>query len=639
MINISKYGFLRIASAAPKLQVGNPIYNSKQIIELIDKAKSENCSIILFPELAISGYSCGDLFYNQGLLNSCEEELYKISLHCKKHSITAIVGIPIKCNGKLFNSAAVLSQLGISAIIPKTYLCNTQEYYEERWFSSEFDRVNDELNIQNIKVPFGTDILFTNEENKIRFGVEICEDLWAVKPPSLDLASAGANVIFNLSASNEYIGKYQYRKDNVRMHSGRCFAAYIYSSCGVWESSSDTIFSGACMIAENGTITAESERFSYDNEFIFKDIDLSAIESDRMRNNSFGASYPDKSFREIEVEITQPEVTELTSKISKTPFIPFEKSKTKQVCSEIIKIQSNALARRLIHIGTDVSVIGISGGLDSTLALLSTVEAYKLTKKDLMKIYAVSMPGFGSTKRTQNNAQKLAELLGVNLMTISIHDAVDQHFKDINHNPDILDITYENSQARERTQILMDLANKYGGIVIGTGDLSELALGWCTYNGDQMSMYGLNSGIPKTLIKYLIEFYADEIYSDDIKKIILDVLDTPISPELLPPDDEGKIIQKTEDGIGPYILNDFFLYYFLRYGFSIEKIKFLANHAFGSDYEQNFIESSLKNFIQRFITQQYKRSAMPEGIKIGTVSLSPRADWRMPGDITFYKTK
>jgi NAD+ synthase (glutamine-hydrolysing) len=633
--NLHKLNLVRLATATPSLRVADVDFNTKQIKETALLAKKSGSNIILFPELSVTGYTCGDLFFQDILIQSALDALTELKGFTNVHNLTLIVGAPLESNGKLFNTSIVVSNGQILGVIPKTYLCNNSEYYEERWFSSEYDRISDTINIDGEDIPFGAALLFQSKNSKdFRFGIEICEDLWALIPPSNSMAAAGATVIFNLSASNEYLGKLEYRKNIVKMQSGRCIAGYIYSSCGPGESSTDTVFSGHSMLASNGKILAETDRFSFDNNFVSYDIDLDEIQNDRLKNNSFGFSKIDKDYRIIEFNHFQDDADSLKIHIPKTPFIPEKNEERNNVCNEVISIQTTALMKRIKHIGIKNLVIGISGGLDSTLALLVSHKAFVRLGYDLKGIKSITMPGFGTTKRTNNNAEKLSKLLNTDFLEININDAVLQHFKDISHEPDNHNITYENSQARERTQILMDYANKVNGIVIGTGDMSELALGWATYNGDHMSMYGLNSGIPKTLIKYLIQWFADK--SDmELREVLYDIIDTPVSPELIPADENDNIIQKTESEVGPYILNDFFLYYFLRHNYSPEKILTFAVQAFGDKYIKEELKEHLLHFIKRFFTQQFKRSAMPDGVKIGTVALSPRADWRMPSDASF----
>ena len=630
MINLGQYGFIRIGSVSPEMRVADVEFNTEKIIEAMKSAKTENCHFLLFPELCITGYTCGDLFYQTALLESVFPAIRKLCEASLKYDVSIVVGAPVKADSRLFNAAILISDNEIKGIIPKTFLCNTNEYYEERWFSSEFDRQSDEIEIGEKEIPFGTDLLFKVSGTDAVIGIEICEDLWSLFPPSLYQASAGANLILNLSASDEYLGKSKYRDDLVRSQSARCLASYVYSSSGPGESSTDLVFSGKCLISENGHILNESGKYNF--EIIYADIDIQKLETERLKNNSFASSGSDQIFRIIELNIPNTEDIRILRPISKMPFVPSNKNEKADNCKEIFEIQATGLAKRIKHIGLKNVVIGLSGGLDSTLALLVCLKAFKKCNLDLSGINCISMPGFGTTSRTKTNAQKLAESMGVSFRNIPIKKAVEQHFKDINHEPDNYNIVFENSQARERTQILMDIANQQSGIVIGTGDLSELALGWSTYNGDHISMYGVNSGVPKTLVRYIIEWCAEEEFSGDISNILQDICNTPISPELLPPDSKGNIIQKTEESVGPYILHDFFLYYFVRWGFPPNKILLLAKIAFDGDFSEAELRKWLKIFIKRFFGQQFKRSCLPDGVKVGTVALSPRGDWRMPSD-------
>lgn len=516
----------------------------------------------------------------------------------------------------------------ILGIVPKTYLPNYNEFYEQRWFKSGNDLISKEVNLFGQNIPIGTDLLFTcdNFEN-LKFGIEICEDLWSIHPKSHFLAPLGATLIFNLSASNETIGKYEYRKKLVEIESAKTMTGYIYTSSGVNESTTDLVFSGSSMIFENGTKLVENKRFDFESNLIEADIDLEKLMNNRMKNTSF-IEHSIKNYRTISFPLKEHD--KLSRKYSKTPFVPKNVNRRKERCEEIIKIQSSALAKRLKHTHIEKCVIGISGGLDSTLAFLVTIEAYKKLNMDIKNIIAITMPGFGTTGRTYHNAITLVKKSGCTLKEIDIKESCLVHYKDIEQDPNHHDITYENVQARERTQILMDVANKENALVIGTGDLSELALGWCTYNGDHMSMYSLNSSIPKTLVKYLVQFIADQ--NEDMKDVLYDILDTPISPELLPPSKNGTIKQVTEDSVGPYLLHDFYLYHFLRYGANPKKIYKLAKIAFQNDYSNEEIKKWLTVFIKRFFTQQFKRSCMPDGVKVGSISLSPRGDLRMPSD-------
>ena len=633
MPDLKDLGFLRVGAVSPELKVADTVFNTGKIIESIEEARKEKCYFLLFPELSITGYTCGDLFYQKKLQDSAIESILRIKEHTGKANTTAIVGAPILNRGRLFNCAVMISSGKIAGIVPKTYLCNTKEYYEERWFSSEFDRRSDHILIDNEQVPFGADLLFSIVSHpECIFGIEICEDLWALIPPSLSMAAAGANLFFNLSASNEYLGKDDYREQLVLSHSARTLSAYVYSSSGAGESSTDLSFPGKCMIGEYGKILAESAMFGFDTKMIFSEIDYERLNIERTMNNSFASSLQSIAYRTIPISLESSDTDVFSRSYSPSPFVPQDRSIRAKTCEKIFSIQTHGLAKRMKHIDSSNLSIGISGGLDSTLALMVCVRTMDMLGYDLKNINAVSMPGFGTTKRTKSNAEKLAEQLGVTFREIPIDKAVSQHFKDIDHDPSEKDVVYENAQARERTQILMDIANQTKGIVIGTGDLSELALGWCTYNADQMSMYGVNAGVPKTLVSYIINWLAEDVFEGEISKILNDVAATPISPELLPPDEKGRIAQHTEERIGPYSLNDFFLYYAIRCHYPPDKVLFLAEHAFYNIYERDIILKWLKKFYVRFFSQQFKRSCMPDGIKVGTVSLSPRGDWRMPSD-------
>ncbi len=623
----------RVAACAPELKIADPEFNTGKIIEAINTASDNGCRIVVFPEMAITGYTIGDLIYQDNLLARTGKCLRDIEAHTARTGSIAIVGAPVATLDKLYNTAVVIASGRICGVIPKVYLCNTNQYYEERWFSSEFDRNTDEIAIGGEPVPFGADILFRLEDfPRFIFGAEICEDLWTVIPPSLDMTLAGANVIFNLSASDEYLGKLAYRRDLVRQQSARCLGAYIYAGCGPGESTTDLVYPGHCMIAENSKMLAETERFRFDTQICYADIDLIRLASERIKNNSYAFARQSRNYRMIEVRIEEPEVENCMRYVPPMPFVPPQKAERSEVCREIFSIQTTGLAKRMTHINSHTAVIGVSGGLDSTLALITCVRAFDNMGFDRKNIRAYSMPGFGTTGRTKSNAEKLCEGLGVSFEEIPIMREAQIHLESIAHNPDEYDVVYENAQARIRTLMLMDLANKHKGLVIGTGDLSELALGWCTYGGDQMSMYGVNAGIPKTLVKYIIEYAVEAEFEGEIARTLGDIIETPISPELLPADAEGRIMQETEKTIGPYILHDFFLYYFIRYCFSPRKIFFLAQNAFREKYTDLEIINWMREFYQRFVSQQFKRSAMPDGVKVGTVALSPRGNWRMPSD-------
>ncbi len=630
---LSNYGHLRLGVCSPELRIADTEFNSKKIIEAIDDGVSQGCKVMLFPELSVSSYTCGDLFYQRSLLRDSANAVNNIAAHTAKTGSIAIVGFPVENHGRIYNAAAFLNNGRIMGIIPKTFLCNTGQYYEERWFSSEFDRVEDFIDWDGEKIPFGSDILFDVKNIEgCTIGIEICEDLWTVIPPSFSMAAAGATLLVNLSASDEFIGKRMYRAELVKTQSARTFAAYALSSCGPGESTTDLIYGGHCAIAENGQMLEETSRFTFDTQIIYHDVDIEKMVIDRTLNKSFAHTKPTKNFRRIEVEFEESEVKKLKRKFRKSPFVPEDKSERDEFCREVFAIQTTSLAKRLKHTGVKHAIVGVSGGLDSTLTLIVIARTFENLGFDMKDIIAVSMPGFGTTKRTKGNAEKLAGKLGVTFKVIPIEKSVAQHFKDIGHDPDQHDTVFENAQARERTQILMDLANKYGGLVIGTGDLSEIALGWSTYNGDHMSMYAVNAGVPKTLVRYVVNWCADTQYQDEISEILNDIIDTPISPELLPISEMGELVQETEQKIGPYELHDFFLYHSIRCHFKPSKVVFLAEHAFGDKYSREEITAWIKIFYKRFFNQQFKRSCMPDGIKVGTVSLSPRGNWRMPSD-------
>ncbi len=630
--NLSSFGFMRIAAVTPEHKVAAIDFNTEQILSSIDKAVEQKCRIILFPELCVTGYTCADLFYQGILLDNTRTAINKITNYSKKKNVTVVVGAPVSNRGKLYNCAFLISSGDIKGIVPKTFLCNTNEYYEERWFSSEYDRENDTIELNGAEVPFGADLLFKiNNNSESVLGIEICEDLWSVIPPSFNMALAGATILMNLSAGDEVMGKAKYRRELVTGQSARCLSAYIYAGCGPGESSTDMVFSGHSIIAENGIILSESERFRFDSNMIISDIDIEKLHQERIKNNSFGISLSEFEYRTININVEELTASELYRNISKKPFIPESESLRSDTCKEIFSIQTAGLSKRLKFLSNPPVVIGVSGGLDSSLALLVAVKTFQKLNLNLSDIYAVTMPGLGTGSRTNVNAQNLIEQLGVAHKNISINEAVRKHFENIEHDINNFDTVYENSQARERMQILMDLANKYKGIVIGTGDLSELALGWSTYNGDHMSMYGVNAGVPKTLVRYIIEWAAKYEFIGEISSTLMDIINTPISPELIPEEINGSI-QDTEKLIGPYALHDFFLYYSVRFGFSPQKILLLANKAFKGEFSIEELKKFLKIFIGRFFAFQFKRSCIPDGIKIGSVALSPRGDWRMPSD-------
>ncbi len=619
------FGYYRVASAVNKTTVANPAQNAEEVIKLIQEAHMKEVSVVVFPELTLTGYTASDLLLNQTLIASQNEALSYILKNIENINTIAIIGIAVLEADRLYNCAAVLQCGKILGIVPKSYLPNKKEFYEKRQFISGRDITRTTTELLNNEIPFGVDLLFT-DSNDMTFGVEICEDLWAVTPPSNHMANNGANLIFNLSASNELIGKHEYREELVRTQSGRCMAAYVYSSAGVGESTTDTVFGGHAIISEYGSTLAQNERFSLESNLITADVDLERLRWLRLNESSYSDGRRKKT-HVIKVDAL-PSISKLERSINPMPFVPSRYAEKKHRCDEIVHIQAHGLIKRMNHAHIKKVIIGISGGLDSTLALLSTHRAFEMMDWDVANIIAVTMPGFGTTSRTKSNAVQLCEALSITLKTVDITDISLKEFEAIEHDKDEHSVTYENVQARARTSILMNMANKEGGLVIGTGDLSEIALGWSTYNGDHMSMYALNSGIPKTLIQYVIEYYKS---NESIADIIDDILDTPISPELLP-HEEDEIVQETEAIVGPYELHDFFLYHFIKYGAKPTKIRFLASLAFEGKYDEESITKWLKLFLRRFFTQQFKRSCMPDGPKVGTISLSPRADWKMASD-------
>lgn len=631
---LKEQGFVRVGAVVPKLKVADTEFNCNEIIKQIEVASNNKIQIAVFPELCVTGYTCQDLFEQDTLLEEAEKALNKILDYTNNLDIICIIGMPIKAENQLFNTAVVIQKGKILGIVPKTFIPNYGEFYEKRWFASSKNANKKEIEILDQKVPFGIDLLFKDKENnEICFGIEICEDIWAVEPPSNKLALLGANIIFNLSASNEVIGKKEYRRELVKMQSAKAISGYVYCSSGVNESTSDVVFSGESMIFENGSCLTNNQRFDFESNMIFTEIDTKRLANDRRKNISFMGNPVDLEYREIKINIPD-NIENLTREYSKTPFVPEDKKKISEICEEILNIQSYGLAKRLLHTNINKTIIGISGGLDSALAFLVIIKAYEVLNLPKENIIAITMPGFGTTSRTHKNSIKLINEYGATFREINITKSSLQHFEDIGHDKKMKDITYENAQARERTKILMDIANEENGIVVGTGDLSELALGWCTYNGDHMSMYSVNASIPKTLVEYIIKWVADNS-KEEYKNIINDILDTPISPELLPPDENGNIEQKTEEQVGPYILHDFFLYHFLRYGAEPKKIYILACKTFKNDFKKEDIKHWLQVFIKRFFTQQFKRNCMPDGPKVGTVSLSPRGDLRMPSDASY----
>ena len=631
------FNFIRVASAAPELRVADVDFNASQISAAMEIAAKRGASIILFPELSITGYTCGDLFAQSLLINRALGALQMLAADTEKFGIHAIVGLPLAVNGRLYNCAALIGGGLVLGIVPKLFLPTTREFYEERWFTSGATLAPTQVDIGGHPVPLSSNLLFgASNLPGCTLGIEICEDLWAVEPPSGGQALAGATLIFNPSASNELLGKMRYRQDLVRLQSARCLAAYVYSSSGPGESSTDLVFSGHCMVAENGVTLAESERFRLDTQIVYADIDLDRIQHERLGSSSYSAGAPARNFQYVNfanpIKVSAQEPLGSIRPNSPTPFVPSDPQARAATCREIFSIQSAGLAKRLKHTGVKSVVIGISGGLDSTLALLVAVHAFDFLGLDRKGIIAVTMPGLGTSQRTKSNAEVLTNLIGAELRVIPIHDAVKQHFNDIGHDENLLDVTYENAQARERTQILMDLANQCGGFVVGTGDLSEAALGWCTFNGDHMSMYHVNVGVPKTLVRYIIEWCAEVAFSGETSAVLSDICATPITPELLPMGADEQHQQITEDIVGPYELHDYFLYQMVRHGQRPAKILYLAELAFGDRYDRSTILRWLEVFVKRFFSQQFKRSAMPDGPKVGSVALSPRGDWRMPSD-------
>ncbi|WP_379161675.1 NAD(+) synthase [Paenibacillus sp. sgz5001063] len=632
---MENFGFARVAAASPEMRVADCEFNAAQIIDAIRQADENQVEYLVLPELSITGYTCADLFLQPTLQQSALTALHKITAATEGRNLIVIAGLPVAVKSRLFNCAAVLQQGQILGLVVKTCIPGYSEFYEPRWFAGAEELEVSELRIGTAAVPIGNDLIFTCEgSGGISFGVEICEDLWVPVPPSSLLAQAGATLLFNPSASNELVGKADYRRQLVTSQSASCVAGYVYAGCNTGESTTDVVFGGHSMIAENGQMLAESERFTHESRIIIADIDLPRVQYSRTVMGTFRAGKGGRNYREVlyaDPGILH-EGRKLVRSFAVNPFVPGNPQQRNDRCREILSIQTSGLMKRIRHIGTKQAVIGISGGLDSTLALLVAVRAMELLGRPASDVLAVTMPGFGTTNRTYDNAVGLIKALGASLKVVDIKAACLQHFEDIGHDKDVHDLTYENVQARERTQILMDLANKNGGIVIGTGDLSELALGWCTYNGDHMSMYGVNSGIPKTLIQYVVAWYADHEADETVNKLLYDIIDTGISPELLPPSATGEIVQLTENILGPYVVHDFFLYYMLRTGASPAKMFYLAQHAFGDTYPKEQLVTWLRVFVTRFFTQQFKRSCLPDGPKVGTVSLSPRGDWRMPSD-------
>ena len=623
------YGFIRTAAASLKIKVADVDYNVKEIKKAVDEAVKEDIRLLVTPELSVTGYTCADLFFNKSLLDKSDKAVLELAEYTKDKNIVVLIGAPCSYLNKLYNCAFVLSGGRVSGLVPKQYIANYNEFYEKRWFDTA--TYLGDCYIEKFNTAMSVNSIFMIADD-VYMGVEICEDLWVPNPPSSSKVLAGANIIANLSASDEYVSKAQYRKDLVSNQSARCICGYVYAGASVYESTTDLVFSGATLIAENGAVIAQGKRFSRDNVITVADIDVEKLNALRRKNMSFENN---QLACVINPAVTDNKNNDLKYRyVDPYPFVPSLEEDRKQRCEEIFNIQAAGLAKRIEHVGSKGAVVGISGGLDSTLALLVCAQAMKLLGRDNSEIMGITMPGFGTTDRTYNNAVELMKSLGVTVKEISIKDACIQHLKDIEHNENLRDITYENTQARERTQILFDMANKHGKLLVGTGDLSELAMGWCTYNGDHMSMYGVNASVPKTLVRYLVEYVAN-ISEKKTADILFDILDTPVSPELLPPDENGEIAQKTEDNIGPYELHDFFLYNFIRFGFSKEKLLILAIKAFDGKYDRKTVEKWLDLFVKRFFISQFKRSCVPDSPKVGSVSLSPRGDWRMPSDASY----
>ncbi|MBE7048625.1 MAG: NAD(+) synthase [Ruminococcaceae bacterium] len=626
---MNQYGFIKIATAVPQVQVANTEFNAKECLALVKEAESQGADIILFPELSLTAYSCADLFLQKTLLEGSEQALSTLLTETKNFNLVIIIGLPVSTDLHLFNAAAVLQKGKICGIVPKSCIANYSEFSEGRWFQPASASTSSNITLCGTSVPFGQ-MIFTN--NQTAFSVEICEDLWASDAPSSSLTLQGAEIMLNLSATNAVIGKRNYRRMLVQNRSFVSHCAYVFTSSGPGESTTDTVYAGHTVVAENGIVLLDEQEMKFESALYYTDIDIERLQADRKRMNTYMSQSPAKNVPTVSIEPFSVSDMPVNRKISPQPFVPKDKEERNQRFAEIYQTLSIALAKRLMHAHAKTAVIGISGGLDSTLALLITSRAMEILERPSTDIIAVTMPGFGTTGRTLQNAKKLMNLLGTTTREISIREACIQHFKDIGHDPNNTDVTYENTQARERTQILMDIANQSGGLVIGTGDLSELALGWATYAGDHISMYGVNAGVPKTLIRHLVDWIGYTLNNSQIQSVLADVLETPVSPELLPMDDTGSIAQKTEEILGEYILHDFFLYYFLRYGFTKEKILYLATLAFGNMYDKEEINRVLNLFMRRFFQNQFKRSCLPDGPKIGSVSLSPRSDFQMPSD-------
>ena len=632
-----KYGFIKVAAATPKIRVSDCVFNTDAVLAQIQQACDEGASLVTFPELCITGYTCSDLFLQKTLLKAAENAVCRILDETKNLDIVSVVGVPVAYKNALYNCAAVICKGELLALVPKINIPNYSDYYESRYFASGLNMYANISYAGQETVIASNAVFEALEIPDFSFGVEICEDLLVADSPSIKLAKNGAAIICNLSASDDTVGKDDYRRDLVRVQSGKLCCAYVYANAGSGESTTDAVYSGHNIICENATLLAESQSFT--TGITYADIDVQNIMAERRRMSTYTSPAEEilsgKTENDTTIYFDLPlKQTKLSRKFEQSPFIPADKAKLAKRCEQIIHMQAAGLVTRLEHTGIKNVVLGLSGGLDSTLALIVCVHAFKTLGLDMKNIHTATMPCFGTTKRTKSNAELLAQAYGVSFEEINIKDAVRQHFKDIGHDENVTDVTYENSQARERTQVLMDLSNKYNGLVIGTGDLSELTLGWATYNGDHMSMYAVNASVPKTLVRYLTAYEAEHS-EGELKNVLLDVLDTPVSPELLPPDQSGEIAQKTEDLVGPYELHDFFIYYFLRFAFEPSKIFYMAKRAFAGKYDEETIRKWLVTFLRRFFTQQFKRSCMPDGPKVGSVALSPRSSWKMPSDATF----
>ena len=627
-----QHGFIKVAAAIPNVRVADCAFNTEQIKSLLMQAEQNGVEVVCFPELSITGYTCQDLFHSQQLLDDAEISLISLMDFTRNYDVVAIVGLPLPYCGSLLNCAAILQRGKILGIVPKTYLPNYNEFYEQRWFTSAADIPEGSIWCCGQQIPLVRHSLF--HTTSCTFGVELCEDVWAPVPPSTQLTMLGADIIFNLSASNDYIGKYAYLRQLVSQQSARCICGYVYAGAGFGESTQDVVFSGKAMICENGTLLAEAVRHEYTPQLVISDIDVQRLHTDRRANTTFAhcaREVKEMNCRRVECERLMQKELPLNRMVDPHPFVPKGRTLDER-CQEIFDIQVEGLAKRIVHTHAETVTLGISGGLDSTLALLVCERTFRKLGRDMRGIVGITMPGFGTTDRTYTNAVELMKNLGITIREIDIQEACTVHFRDLGHDMNVHDVTYENGQARERTQILMDAANQMNGFVVGTGDLSELALGWATYNGDHMSMYGVNVSVPKTLVRHLVSWVAHNYADENTRTILLDIIDTPISPELIPADEDGHITQKTEDLVGPYELHDFFLYYTLRWGFRPEKIFYLAQQAFKGAYSSEVIKKWLTTFFRRFFAQQFKRSCLPDGPKVGSCSLSPRGDWRMPSD-------